>query len=224
MAQNIDKAQKSLFSEIDAELTNKSKNGLITYKKETVVKLVMEHLGGHGYSRATTTDIVNDFVEHFKATLMKGQCIVISKHGRLVPRLKEGGRPVRDLSRDSMLVMEQTATVTFSKTHKPLSGKVTTKALISSFVDNYKHDEKKNYLAKYIAVTFFACISRTIDDKKRMEVRGLGVFRSQRVKERAGRNPKTGLQTTVEEKVYPRFKISKPFRLELLDKLNNLNN
>ena len=220
MNASIDKIHKSLFDEMDTELLCQLKGSKITYKKETVTKLVLNHLGDHDYSRAEASNLVNAFVKHFKETLLGGSSIVIKKHGKLVPRVKVGGRPVRDLSRGTKICMEETATVTFSKTQKSLNGKVSSRQLIASFVENYNDEPRTQYLAKFIAATFFACIARTRSDNHRMEVRGLGVFRSQRIKERAGRNPKTGEETKVVETVYPRFRVSKPFRLQLLESLS----
>lgn len=216
MKNSIEKANKSFFEDIDNQIRENTGKNIITYKKETVAQLVLSHLKGNGYSRVEAIEMVNDFVEHFKAALLAGSSIVITKHGRLVPRVKEGGRPVRDLSRGKQIEMKTTATVTFSKTKKATGGKVTSRSLVQTFVEKFEGDQKKQYLAGYIASTFFACVARTRNENHRMEVRGLGVFRSQRLKARIGRNPKTGDKTQIEEAVYPRFKVSKPFRDELV--------
>ena len=212
--------QKSLFNDIDRELMIKAKKQQITYKKETVVKLVLTHLKGHGYTRLEAATLVNAFVDHFKEILLNGSSISIKKHGKLVPRVKAGGRPVRDLSRGTSSSMKDMATVTFSKTQKSLNGKISSRQLIQLFVEKYSNNPRNQYLAKFIAATFFACVARTRSDVHRMEVRGLGVFRSQRIKERSGRNPKTGEDTMVDETIYPRFRVSKPFRIELLNSLH----
>ncbi|KDM90977.1 HU family DNA-binding protein [Photobacterium galatheae] len=215
MKNSQDKTDRSLFEELDAQIREETGKHVVTYKKETVAQIVLNYLQESGYSRIEVVEVVNDFVEHFKSALLDGSTIVISKHGRLVPRLKAGGRPVRDLSRNTQIKMKTTATVTFSKTKKATGGKVTIRGLAQSFMAQYDSDHRKQVLAGYIASTFFACITRTKSENHRMEVRGLGVFRSQKIKARVGRNPKTGEQTNILEATYPRFRISKPFRDEL---------
>ena len=222
MKNSLDKTGRSLFEEIHAEIREKTGKDIVTYKKETVVQIILRYLKDSGYSRVEVIELVNFFVEHFKSALKEGSTIVITKHGRLVPRIKEGGRPVRDLSRDRQIEMKTTATATFSKTKKAMGGKVTSRGLIQSFMDLFESDRNKQVLAGYVASTFFACIARTKNENVRMEVRGLGVFRSQRIDARTGRNPKTGEKTDIKEAVYPRFKISKPFRDELAEALSKI--
>ncbi|EGR2227710.1 integration host factor subunit beta [Vibrio parahaemolyticus] len=89
-------------------------------------------------------------------------------------------------------------------------------------MEQFEGDRNKQILAGYIASTFFACIARTKNENIRMEVRGLGVFRSKRINARTGRNPKTGEKTDIKEAVYPRFRISKPFRDELAEALSKI--
>lgn len=215
MKKSLDKTERSLFEELDAEIRVSTGKDIVTYKKETVVHIVQRYLKDSGYSRVEVVEMVNGFVDHFKSSLMQGATIVITKHGRLVPRIKQGGRPVRDLSRNRQIEMKTTATATFSKTKKAMGEKVTSRGLTQSFMEKFDDEPNKQRMAGYIASTFFACIARTKNEGIRMEVRGLGVFRSQRIKARTGRNPKTGEKTEIKETVYPRFRISKPFRDEL---------
>ncbi|HHJ3076354.1 TPA: HU family DNA-binding protein [Vibrio parahaemolyticus] len=222
MKNSLDKTERSLFEEVDAEIRENTGKDTVTYKKETVAQIVLSYLKDSGYSRVEIVGMVNGFVEHFKSALMEGSTIVITKHGRLVPRIKKGGRPVRDLSRNRQIEMKTTATATFSKTKKAMGGKVTSRGLTQSFMEQFEGDRNKQILAGYIASTFFACIARTKNENVRMEVRGLGVFRSQRINARTGRNPKTGEKTDIKEAVYPRFRISKPFRDELAEALSKI--
>ena len=57
---------------------------------------------------------------------------------------------------------------------------------------------------------FIELISRALLDKKRIEIRSLGIFYTKSIKEKKNaRNPKTGERIYVPEKVKLRFKASK---------------
>lgn len=210
---------ENYFEKLDLSILEKTKKTHITYKKDTIVQVVLEHFKDEGFSRLETVEMVNNFVEHFKSTLLSSKAIIISGHGRLIPRLKAGGRPVRDLAREQTIEMEETATITFSKTHKCHDGKISSRRLIQEFAQDFDSEFKKQMLAEIVGSTFVTFIHRTRMANCRMEIRGLGVFRSTKVKAREGRNPKTGKSTYIPESTYPRFKISAPFRRELTEKL-----
>lgn len=212
-------AAHSLFSAVDEKIVSATGKTTITYKKETVTQMVFDNLKEAGYLKNDVAVMVNNFVDHMKKTLLDGNAIVIKDHGRLVPRLKAGGRPVRDLSRNKVIEMKETATVTFSKNKKIDGEKITSREMTRQFIENNAESDNSRILAIMVAMVFMACIVRTKSENHRMEVRGLGVFRSKTIKERVGRNPKTGEQTVIEEATYPRFRVSKPFRDELTEKL-----
>ena len=60
-------------------------------------------------------------------------------------------------------------------------------------------------------------ISIALCEKKRVELRGFGVFESKYRKERMGRNPRTGEAVKIPSKYIAAFKVSK----QLSQKLNN---
>lgn len=207
------------FDTLDKQIQAETDKTIVTYKKDTVSHVVLDHFKEDGFSRIETNAMVNDFVDHFKSVLLAGSAIILSGHGRLIPRLKKGGRPVRDLSREESIQMQDTATVTFSKTQKCEGGKVLTKRLIVEFCDKFEKDSKSQLLAELVASTFILLIHRTKSATHRMEVRGLGVFRAKVIEARIGRNPQTGVSTNVPETIYPRFKISSTLRRELTEAL-----
>ena len=68
-----------------------------------------------------------------------------------------------------------------------------------------------------IVDTLIAYMSSAISNNDRIEIRGFGSFFKKKYKSYTGRNPKTGDQVNVPEKVLPLFRPSK----ELLNKLND---
>ena len=70
--------------------------------------------------------------------------------------------------------------------------------------------------AERIVSAIFNGISSALSDGRRVELRGFGVFSVRARKARAGRNPRTGEQVSVESKNVPFFKAGK----KLKDRLN----
>ena len=70
--------------------------------------------------------------------------------------------------------------------------------------------------AEKIVSTVFNEISNALSLGRRVELRGFGVFSVRTRKARAGRNPRTGEQVSVEAKSVPFFKAGK----KLKDRLN----
>ena len=68
-----------------------------------------------------------------------------------------------------------------------------------------------------IVDTLIGYMSSSISNNDRIEIRGFGSFFKKKYKSYTGRNPKTGDQVSVPEKVLPLFRPSK----ELLNKLND---
>ena len=70
--------------------------------------------------------------------------------------------------------------------------------------------------AEKIVTTVFNEISNALSQGRRVELRGFGDFSVRTRKARAGRNPRTGEQVSVEAKSVPFFKAGK----KLKDRLN----
>jgi len=72
-------------------------------------------------------------------------------------------------------------------------------------------------VSQKIVDTLIVYMSSSISNNDRIEIRGFGSFFKKKYKSYTGRNPKTGDQVNVPEKVLPLFRPSK----ELLNKLND---
>lgn len=68
-----------------------------------------------------------------------------------------------------------------------------------------------------IVATIFDEISAALTRGERVELRGFGAFTIKKRDARTGRNPRTGEQVSVDEKVVPFFKAGK----ELRERVNN---
>ena len=69
--------------------------------------------------------------------------------------------------------------------------------------------------AEKIVTTVFNEISNALSHGRRVELRGFGVFSVRTRKARAGRNPRTGEQVSVEAKSVPFFKAGKKLKNRL---------
>ena len=64
----------------------------------------------------------------------------------------------------------------------------------------------------------FSSIVESLSSGKRVEIRGFGTFSNKNRKERVGRNPKTGEQIKIDEKMSLIFKQSKEMRRRINEK------
>jgi len=71
--------------------------------------------------------------------------------------------------------------------------------------------------AAVIVNTFFSSISEELINGNKVELRGFGSFKVKKRQARTGRNPKTGDQVKVPEKLVPYFKPGKALK-NLIDK------
>ena len=78
----------------------------------------------------------------------------------------------------------------------------------------------ENETSQKIVDTLIVYMSSAISNNDRIEIRGFGSFFKKEYRAYTGRNPKTGDQVDVPEKVLPLFRPSK----ELLSKLNDSKN
>lgn len=70
--------------------------------------------------------------------------------------------------------------------------------------------------AEIVVNAFFDSIKDALASKDKVEIRDFGIFHVRSRKERAGRNPKTGLPVSVPAKSVPFFKAGKELK-ELVD-------
>lgn len=81
-----------------------------------------------------------------------------------------------------------------------------------------KEHELSTEDATHAVDTFFGTISDALADRKRVELRGFGVFIPRKRNPRRARNPRNGKPLDVPEKYVPRFKTGR----ELRTRLNNI--
>ena len=70
--------------------------------------------------------------------------------------------------------------------------------------------------AELLVNSIFDCLEQALRRGERIEIRGFGSFEIRRYKAYQGRNPKTGVPVSVEEKRLPFFKVGK----ELKERVN----
>lgn len=66
--------------------------------------------------------------------------------------------------------------------------------------------------AEHVVNTIFACMEHALQQGDRIEIRGLGSFEVRKYKSYQGRNPRTGVAVSVEEKRLPFFKAGKDLK------------
>jgi integration host factor subunit beta len=72
-----------------------------------------------------------------------------------------------------------------------------------------------------IVNTVLLTITDALKNGDRVELRGFGAFSAKQRRARTGRNPRTGEQVAVEQKLAPAFKTGKELRLRLNGKTPN---
>ena len=81
---------------------------------------------------------------------------------------------------------------------------------ISKKTDNFKKSDIEESVNLLISI-----ITNTLQEKKRVEVRGFGTFSPRLRPARLARNPKTGASITISSKLYAYFRPSKILKLEV---------
>ncbi len=95
---------------------------------------------------------------------------------------------------------------------------MTKSELIAQVAEKIAGGRKKD--AEVIVNTIFDKMIEALADGDRIEIRGFGSFHLRQRKARLGRDPKTGVQVRVEEKMVPFFKAGK----ELKARVDNMDN
>ncbi len=94
---------------------------------------------------------------------------------------------------------------------------MTKSELIAQVAERIAGGRKKD--AEVIVNTIFDKMIEALADGDRIEIRGFGSFHLRKRKARIGRDPKTGVQVHVEEKMVPFFKAGKELKARV-DTLN----
>ena len=152
---------------------------------------------------------------------------MVCKLGRLTPKIKKGGRIVRNPLNGEEKVMPEIATVTLTKRFSPKSQQTryTEKQLAKIFSERNEDKCWGCDATNAIIRSFFNSIREvSVTKDLQLEIRGFGLFSSKLVEEKLSSNPKTGEIVIVDEHLKPHFKISGNFRNELYEKIKPLNN
>ena len=198
--------------------------------KRTKNTIVIKSLKGlhHSHEPADPTHILNKFIGFLKDDILcKDIAIHITKFGRLTPKIKKGGRPVRNPKTLETSSMPEIATITLTRRHVRTSKKkrYTELQLSKMFLEN----EAKtgiNFDPKFITSltqAFFNSIREVgTNPNVRLEIRGLGTFSSKIVEEALSRNPKNEEIVIVSEHIKPHFKISSTLKKDLYTALTSI--
>ncbi|HHP0467273.1 TPA: HU family DNA-binding protein [Vibrio harveyi] len=161
---------------------------------------------------AKIVQLINDYIEMIGNALVDKQVVYFRGWGKLTPRFKKGGRPVRDPKRPHIeMVMHDRWTVTqrIDKENNELS-KLHHSEMIK-WVENYTEASMHGYnkiLMGRCVVEVLVDMLKSLDYEDRIEFRGLGVF-SKRLREgRKARNPADGSPVHVEPHYRDKFKPS----------------
>lgn len=90
---------------------------------------------------------------------------------------------------------------------------MTKSELIAKIAENNPHLYHRD--VERIVATIFDEITRALATGNRVELRGFGAFSVRHREARQGRNPRTGVSVSVEEKHIPFFKCGKQLRARL---------
>lgn len=196
-----------------------------TYTKQHLINIVAYRYQEISETRIApspyaTKQLVNEFVAMLCDSLVAKKIVYLRGWGKLAPRFKEGGRPVRDPKNPQQeYIMHDLWTVT--RTHAKDNSepnKLHYSELIF-WVENYAQVNLPAFNHKLLAqclVGGLLDMVNGLNGEERIEFRGLGVFYTKFVEGRMARNPKTGERTFKEGGYRKRFKVSKV----ILDRLN----
>jgi integration host factor subunit beta len=87
---------------------------------------------------------------------------------------------------------------------------MTRSELIEKLSSQFQHLLQKD--AELVVKNILDSMSDTLNNGKRIEIRGFGSFSLNKRPERIGRNPKTGEKVHISEKLVPHFKAGKELR------------
>lgn len=201
---------------------------MITLTKNCIaVRISDNHF--HGRLGSDSITAVNTLIDISCDALRSNKQVAYKGFGKLVPKIKEGGRPVRNPKTGEEKTMSEVATVTMpssqsSKNKASNQGKVNTSELISELKTRLRTKLRSSpseidKLAEATVREFISALSETETCKVRIEIRGFGVFSAKEAGPRNSINPKTQVKFVKNGGIRKHFKVSKPFRAELLPSL-----
>lgn len=167
--------------------------------------------------------LLNQFIDFLKFDIFgNNSTVLVSGLGRLTPKIKKGGRKVRNPINGEEKLMPEIATVTLTKRFSPNSQqkRYTEKQLVNEFLEQNDDLACDKISTTAIIEAFFNSIRKVSENENlRLEIRGFGMFSSKKVEESLSRNPKTGEAVIVDAHLKPHFKISGNLKQELYKRL-----
>lgn len=185
---------------------------MATLTKKTIIGHVIEN--NSNYSGSEVKRTLESLIDVIKASLLGKKDVALMGYGRLTPRLKDGGRPVRNPKTLETYIMDEVGTVTLNSKVKN-EDRVNTsdlKDILSELTGN-------RALSEEVITSFIEVAKLTTNGEHRLEVRNFGVFQANWNEPRIGRNPKTSQAVSVEGQYRPHFKIGRVFRSEITEAL-----
>ena len=204
---------------------------MITLTKNCIASRISDnHFNGEFGTHSVTA--VNTLVEISRDALRSNRQVAYKGFAKLVPKIKKGGRPVRNPKTGKPVVMKEVATVTMPSsqpTKKAVNpqNKMNTSELINELKNRLKDQIRApitdiDKLAEATAEEFISALAETETCHVRVEIRGFGVFSAKPREPRSAINPKTLEKVTTKPGVRKHFKVSRPFRTELLSDLKKM--
>ena len=185
---------------------------MTTYTKANLVKMLTEDLDLQ-VSSSDAKNAIETLIALIKNALIAKKDVALLNYGRLSPRYKAGGRPVRNPKTNEEFTMPSVGTVTLGGKKGDAIGRVNTSEL---FEELSAELENKALAAKALE-TFLQVIIATKSGECRLEIRDFGVFHANWNEPRKGRNPKTEENVDVEGKYRAHFKIGANFKKQMTE-------
>ena len=178
------------------------------------------------YKRHQILKLFNQFIDFLKQDILGANCsILISGIGKLTPKLKKGGRIVRNPITGKEKVMADIATVTLTRRFKPQTSvqRFTELQLTSAFFNSLEEGSWSKNTVQILVSSFFNSIRKVNDSEHaKLEIRNFGLFSTKLMEERLSRNPKTNELVIVDEHIRTHFRISTRLKTELYEALSKI--
>ncbi|CAH7177533.1 conserved hypothetical protein [Vibrio chagasii] len=206
-------------------MSTQSQTNKIT--RDKIVGLILEQLESEqlkkqiGANKSNIKATLNNAIEFLKFEVFcKGKIAQITGYGKLVPKLKEGGRIVRNPKTGIEKTMHTSATVTRTDSYAfPTQERLTHKQM----VDQFASSQPNRQLATFVIESLFSFFKETNDPNVVIEFRDFGTFYAKKLNAGVARNPATEEKVMVDDRYKFGFKIGKPFRKELTEHLEEIN-
>lgn len=205
------------FNDVDTVMNTLTKNCI-------AARISDNHFEGHFPVEAATA--LNLMLEVCVDALASNKQVAFKNFGKLRPRIKKEGRPVRNPKTGEGSVMPEIATVTMpaskgtSSTPCPIEDTQSkfntsdiTDGLRSRLLSTMQHKKCDIYkLADCTVKEFIAALIETEDCETRIEIRGFGTFRCKKKEPQPTRNPRTKEKVISKGGIRKHFKVSRKLR------------